>query len=60
MYLGPWQSSRPGGERKHTSFVSCNAGALTKVGFLAWEKVRHAEVTMNRAEGKIEKNNCSN
>lgn len=30
------------------------------VGFRAWETVRHNDVTMNKMDGIIEKNSCSN
>jgi hypothetical protein len=35
-------------------------GAFTTVGFRACTSVRHNEDTMNRAEGIMVKNNCSN
>lgn len=40
--------------------MSWKTGAFTTVGFLAWESVRHSDVTMNKADGMMEKNSCSN
>jgi hypothetical protein len=40
--------------------ISWKTGAFTTVGFRAWETVRHNDVTMNKTDGIIEKNSCSN
>ena len=39
--------------------MSLNIGAFTTVGFRAWENVCHTDVTMNKADGMMEKNSCS-
>jgi hypothetical protein len=49
------------GERRgRTTLMSWNTGACTTVGFRAWESVRQKDVMMNRTDGTIEKNSCSN
>lgn len=47
-------------ETELTSLMSWKAGASTTLGFRAWEKMRHSEVTMNKTDATMEKNNCSN
>ena len=43
-----------------TNLMSWNTGAFTTVGFRTWEAARHNDVTMNKTDGIIEKNSCSN
>ena len=42
-----------------TILMSLKTGALTTVGFRAWEIVCHTDVRMNKADGMMEKNSCS-
>ena len=45
---------------EYTNLMSWKTGAFTTVGFRAWETVRHNDVRIKKADGMIEKNNCSN
>lgn len=40
--------------------MSWKTGAFTTIGFRDWDNVLHSDVTMNKADGMIEKKSCSN